>query len=295
MNALYYLGTILTGCILSVMIVVNGSLGTVTGLLLSSVVIHFVGLAGATGFIAVKREIPIRHARAPLWMYTGGATGVATVLLFNSAYGRISVTALVALGLLGQAVASLAVDHFGFMEMKKRPLAKGQIPGILMALTGIFVLSGNFTGASVVPVLLALMTGLTVVLSRTINGTLSKRCSASLSAWYNHLVGLGVSLLLFFAAGLPGTFPVTLLQPTQLWLLTGGLMGVAVVTASNFLVHHISSYSLTLLLFVGQIFAGVGLDYLLEGTLSPRELLAGFLLAAGFGLNAWASGKKEQP
>lgn len=292
MSALYYGYTILTGVLLSVMIVVNGSLGILTGLLLSSVLIHIVGLAGATGLIAAKREMPTRHARAPWWMYLGGAAGVGTVLLFNTAYGQISVTALVALGLLGQAVASLLVDHFGFMEMKKRPVARGQIPGILVALVGIFVLSGDFTGASILPVILALSTGLTVVLSRTINGALAKRCSPPMSAWYNHLVGLSVSLILFFAAGMPGGIPDSLFQPEQLWVLTGGLMGVAVVTASNFLVHHISSYSMTLLLFVGQIFSGVALDYLLQGTLSPTELLAGLLLAAGFGLNAWASGKK---
>lgn len=294
MNPLYFVFTIFTGGILSVMIVVNGSLGAVTGLLLSSVVIHLVGLVGSTALTSMKKELPFRHKKAPLCLYAGGASGVATVLLFNAAYGGIPVTALVAFGLLGQALSSLIVDQIGFLGMKKRPLAKGQIPGILVALAGIFIMSGDFTGSSLIPVTLALLTGLTVVLSRTINGALSKVTSPSLSTWYNHFVGLWVSLVLFAAAGFPGQMDAGLLETNHLWLLTGGLMGVIVVTASNFLIHHVSSYSMTLLLFIGQIFTGVFLDHLLTGIFSPAQFLSGTVLAAGFALNAWASSKNNK-
>jgi bacterial/archaeal transporter family-2 protein len=205
--SIYYLFTTLTGILLAVMVVVNGRLGLLIGLYLSCVVIHLIGLVGSSLILTAKKQIPFRHIKIPLKLYSGGLFGIATVLLFNAAYDKISVTALVALGLLGQAVSSLVVDHFGLFEMKKRPLVRKQIPGLLMAAFGIILMLRGFSAESILPVCLALLTGVTVVASRTINGALGKRSTASLSAWYNHLVGLIGSIGIYAILGFPGINP----------------------------------------------------------------------------------------
>ena len=287
MISIYYLFTMLTGTLFAIMIVVNGRLGIFIGLYLSCVVIHLVGLVGSSFILTAKKQMPFRHPNVPLKLYLGGLFGIATVLLFNTAYGQISVTALVALGLLGQAMSSLFVDHFGLLEMKKRPLVRKQIPGLLVAAFGIILMLRGFSADSILPVFLALLTGLTVVISRTINGALGKRTTASLSAWYNHLVGLMGSVAVLVILGFPGWIPFDHINLSNVWIFTGGLLGVLAVTFSNFLINHVSSYSMTLLLFVGQITGGVLLDIFLEGSFAPIQILAGLIIVIGFSLNAY--------
>jgi transporter family-2 protein len=277
------------------MVVVNGRLGIFIGLYLSCVVIHLVGLVGSTFIITAKKQVPFRHAKIPLGLYAGGFFGVGTVLLFNTAYGNISVTAIVALGLLGQAISSLFVDHFGLFEMKKRPLNKRQVPGLFVVALGILLMLRDFSAESLLPVCLALMTGITVVVSRSINGALGKRSTASLSAWYNHLVGLVGSIAVLAVMGFPGFIPFNEIELSNVWIFTGGLLGVLAVTSSNFLIHHVSSYSMTLLLFVGQITGGVLLDVFLEGSFAPLQLAAGLIIVAGFSLNAYLTKSLPAP
>ncbi len=287
MISIYYIFTVLTGGILAIMVVVNGRLGLFIGLYLSCVVIHLIGLAASSVILTAKKQVPFQHAKIPLKFYSGGFFGIATVILFNAAYAKISVTALVALGLLGQAVSSLVVDHFGLFEMQKRPLNKKQIPGLIVAAFGIILMLWGFSAESILPICLALITGLTVVISRTINGALGKRSTASLSAWYNHLVGLIGSVLVFAVLGFPGHIPYAEIRIINLWIFTGGILGVLVVTFSTFLIHHVSSYSMTLLLFIGQITGGVLLDIFLEGSFAPIQILAGLIIVIGFSINAY--------
>jgi len=284
---IYYLFTTLTGILLAVMVVVNGRLGLLIGLYLSCVVIHLIGLVGSSFILTAKKQVPFRHIKIPLKLYSGGLFGIATVLLFNAAYDKISVTALVALGLLGQAISSLLVDHFGLFEMQKRPLVKKQIPGLFIAAFGIILMLRGFSAESILPVCLALLTGVTVVTSRTINGALAKRSTASLSAWYNHLVGLVGSVGIYAILGFPGLNPLHEITLANAWIFTGGLLGVLAVTFSNFLIHHVSSYSMTLLIFIGQITGGVLLDVFLEGTFAPIQIVAGMIIVIGFTLNAY--------
>jgi len=286
-SSIYYIFTMLTGGLLAIMVVVNGRLSMFVGLYLSCVLIHMIGLVASSMVLTAKKQVPFRHPAIPLKLYMGGLFGIATVLLFNTAYGKISVTALVALGLLGQAISSLVVDHHGLFEMQKRPLSSRQVPGLILAAFGILLMLRGFTVESLFPVILALLTGLTVVVSRSINGALAKRSTASLSAWYNHLVGLAGSVVVFAILGFPGQIPYSGVEISNIWIFTGGIMGVLAVTSSNFLIHHVSSYSMTLLLFLGQITGGVLLDVFLEGDFDPIQIVAGFIIVLGFSLNAY--------
>lgn len=287
MNSINYLLTLLTGGILALMVVVNGRLGLFIGLYLSCLVIHFVGLVGSSLWLSAKKQVPFRHQKIPFHLYLGGFFGVATVLLFNAAYGKISVTALVALGLLGQTVSALIVDHFGLLGMKRHPIHIRQTPGLVLAAIGIAVMLKGFSAESIIPVCLALMTGISVVSSRTINGALGKKTNPSLSAWYNHLFGMIVSFVIWGIMLFPGGIPFRHITIDNFWIFTGGFLGVVAVTLSNYLLHHVSSYSLTILMFVGQIFCSVILDATLEGTFAPLQLVAGCIIVIGFAINAY--------
>ena len=72
------------------------------------------------------------------------------------------------------------------------------------------------------------------------------------------------------------------------WLAyTGGLVGVAVVSLQVFLSSKVSSFYLTLLLFVGQLFTGIILDFILLGKISIWQVVGGILVIIGLSYNLY--------
>lgn len=126
---MYYLLSVLTGILISVMLVVNGELAGVYGIYPATVVIHIVGLFCIAIIILAKRETVFPRTKLPWYYYLGGVIGVATTVFNNIAFGQISVSAIMALGLLGQSLASFMIDQFGWFSMQKRPFNRKKLLG----------------------------------------------------------------------------------------------------------------------------------------------------------------------
>ncbi|QIB70492.1 EamA-like transporter family protein [Aminipila butyrica] len=147
-------------------------------------------------------------------------------------------------------------------------------------------------------IIVSFLAGVTVVVSRTTNARLAAETSLLKSTFYNYVIGLTCSLLvlfflhLFISAQFSGlSLP---LQPwSQLWIYLGGAMGVCTVSISNAVVTRISSFYVTLLMFVGQVFAGILLDVIISHTLSLGILLGGTCVAIGLVINLWID-KRQQ-
>jgi len=79
-------------------------------------------------------------------------------------------------------------------------------------------------------------------------------------------------------------------------LLGGGLMGVVMVAAMNFVFPRLPAFSATLLLFSGQALTGVLIDYLSQGILDVRKLIGTGAVVAGLALNAFlaAHGRRNR-
>ena len=78
------------------------------------------------------------------------------------------------------------------------------------------------------------------------------------------------------------------------WLAyTGGLVGVAVVSLQVFLSSKVSSFYLTLLLFVGQLFTGIILDFILLGKISIWQVVGGILVIIGLSYNLYIDRVEE--
>lgn len=134
-------------------------------------------------------------------------------------------------------------------------------------------------------ILFAILCGVTNVLSRSVNFVLSDKIGLYQSTLFNYILGLCGSLLLIlinneiFKLFTPSYYTVS-------WVAyTGGLLGVAVVTLLSFLSPKISSFYLTLLLFVGQLFTAIIIDALSIGKISFYQLLGGLLVVLGLTYN----------
>ncbi len=279
---MYNLLAVLTGIIISVMIAINGGLTKVYGVYLAAVIIHVVGVLFALILCSTgKRKIKIR-SNAPKWAYLGGLIGVLTTFCNNCAYGKISMTSIVALGLLGQSVTSVVLDSFGLLGIPQKKFNKTAWIGFLPAFLGIFIMLDKSVSDSMTAVLISFAAGISIVLSRTVNARLSHETGALNGSLINHLAGLPVCIFLLLL------FQKTVwITPTEItpWMYLGGAFGVITVLLFNIVVPTVSAFRLTLLSFIGQVFMGAGLDLFLGQTQLDASFTGGIIIAAGLVLN----------
>lgn len=274
-----YFLSLLAGMLISVAIAMNGSLGQQVGNAFSLVIVHLCGLIAITLLMALRRQKPKKSGLH--WVfYTGGLIGIVTVLFNLVAYGRISVSAMMALGLLGESASGLLADHFGILGLPRRPFRPEKLLGIAFILLGIISMLTDFV---LLPVLVSFGAGLTVLLSRLINGRLARRSSVSTATFFNYFSGLLGASALFLAGGMQMQTPLG----GPLWIYLGGAVGVGIVYISNYVVGKISSFYMTLALFVGQVTVGMLLDKLLLNAFSARTALGGLFVLVGLCINLW--------
>jgi bacterial/archaeal transporter family-2 protein len=78
-----------------------------------------------------------RVAGAPWWVWVGGLLGAFYVLGSVVTAPRLGAATLVALILAGQAVASLLVDHFGWVGFEENPITPGRLAGMGLVAMGV--------------------------------------------------------------------------------------------------------------------------------------------------------------
>jgi len=283
------------GVLISVMVAFNGGLTSFYGVYSATVVIHIVGLIVICTAVWIKRErfFPGRFA---WYLYLGGAIGVLTTVFNNVSFGRISVSALLALGLLGQSVAGLLIDQFGWFGMEKHPFARRKLVGLVMIVAGI---AAMITGFEMVAVIISFLAGVCIVLSRTLNAKLAEKTGGYVSVFYNYFIGLAVAVLAFALLG-RGEIDWAVMSASRefvsrdWWIYLGGVLGVTVVFLGNVVAVRISAFYLTLLIFVGTVFTGVAIDIVLTQAFSTRNLIGGVLVAGGMAANLMMDHRMRQ-
>lgn len=141
---------------------------------------------------------------------------------------------------------------------------------------------------------LAFLSGVTIVLARVINYVLADKIGIFQGTFFNYLLGLlGSFALLFISGETLNLFSSSSYQGSW-WAYLGGAVGVGVIALSSHLSSKISAFYLTLLLFIGQLFTGILLDYLIIGDFSMLKILGGALVVTGLAYNLWIDKKPEE-
>ena len=275
---LYFL-SLLAGMLISVMVVFNGGLNARVGQTMALVIIHVAGFLFLFAAFFIKKEKPILK-KLPLWLYTGGLFGILTTVFNNTAFGHISVSAMMALSLLGESVSGLLADHFGMIGLPIRRFRFEKLWGGLITLIGIVWMLNEFRP---LPVLVSLLAGVTVLISRLLNSRLARETSVKTSALFNYMVGLLAALLLLLFTKSSVTWSFALSGPPYLYL--GGSLGAVIVLLSNHIVGRISSFYMTLAIFIGQVSASLLLDMLLTQSFPMRTAIGGLFVLAGLVIN----------
>ena len=274
---MFYILSLFCGLLIAVQVVLNGLLSQEHGLFFGVVIIHVLALLLISAIILIKRERPFSN-RQSWYLYLGGAIGVMTIFFSNAAFAHIGVSAILALGLLGQSLAGLFIDQYGWLGMPKQKFKKQRTIGLLLVLGGIAVMLDSFEALAVI---LAFLAGVIVIIARTLNAKLAELTTIGISAFFNFLISLFVAVVALFLFGRNEVFLFQMVISTEFYIYFGGFVGIGIILITNIIVRKIPGFYLSLLLFIGQVFTGILLDALIDRTFTPNILLGGSLVAAG--------------
>ena len=76
----------------------------------------------------------------PWNLYLGGVCGFFIILSLAFVFPKIGAAVAIALVVLGQCVAALAIDHLGLMGMPTEPVTLARVGGLLLVCSGVALL-----------------------------------------------------------------------------------------------------------------------------------------------------------
>lgn len=132
--------SVFSGALIAVMLMVNGVLAGNLGNYTSTVLIHVVGLVTIVAVLAVTRSRIKIPKGIPIYLFSAGVIGVFTVLFNNIGFIALGASLTIALGLLGQTLASILIDHFGWFGLPKMKFVKKKYFGLALIAMGIIVM-----------------------------------------------------------------------------------------------------------------------------------------------------------
>ena len=107
---------------------------------LASLVVSILVLAPI--MLAMRLPLPSLAfiAKAPMWMWAGGAFGVCFISLALVLLPRLGASGFMALALAGQVVASLLLDHFGWFGLVERQVTLPKLLGAVLLIGGVVLI-----------------------------------------------------------------------------------------------------------------------------------------------------------
>jgi len=129
------------GALLPVQVGANAELAGWLGAAVRASLVNFgLGFFLLTGFALVfVRGLPSAGgiAGAPWWAWTGGVVGASYVLGSTLLGPRLGAVTFFAVLLAGQTVASLIVDHYGWLGFAEREITAGRLAGVALLAAGV--------------------------------------------------------------------------------------------------------------------------------------------------------------
>ncbi|WP_294152759.1 DMT family transporter [uncultured Clostridium sp.] len=138
-------------------------------------------------------------------------------------------------------------------------------------------------------ILLSILTGVIIVVSRILNTRLSHEIGLIESSYFNYLTGAVTSIVLFLI--MDEHFNFVSLKDVPLYGYLGGVLGVIIVILNSVVSPKLSAFYVTLLIFVGQLFTGILIDWLIAGTLPLTKILGGIIVVIGLSFNLLVDAK----
>lgn len=267
------------GSFVTLMATFNSQLALHSGQLFSLLVFHLCGFA----FIRIIRTLSRKEKmveNAPFYLYLGGVVGVLVVYLNNLCFIKLGASVTISMIMMGQTIGSVLTDATGFLNMTKHRFRKKKLIGLSLMAIGILTMVDQWQ-MDYLYIFLSLLTGFLVLLSILLNSQLGLKLGVLRATQTNYLAGLCtiVGIIVLTDVQLTGLLD-NIFDIHPAFLFGGGICGVLVVIGFNTVVPKIPAVYTTVLMFLGQILAGLSIDFYIHNTLSIR-LVVGCVIVFG--------------
>lgn len=140
--------------------------------------------------------------------------------------------------------------------------------------------------------LMAILAGVSIVVARIINANLANRIGLFQGTVFNYLTGVLFSLIfLLFSKEMLSLGNIDW-ESIPIWAYLGGVVSIAVVVLSSYITPKISVFYQTLFVFIGQLFVGIIVDFVVLNQLSIGKVIGGILVLVGLTLNLMLDTKR---
>ena len=134
-------------------------------------------------------------------------------------------------------------------------------------------------------ILISILAGVIIVVSRILNTRLSEKIGLIESSYFNYLTAAITSLILFFIIG--EKFSISSLYGMPLYAYLGGLLGVIIVILNSVVTPKMSSFYVTLLIFIAQLFTGIIIDWIISNSFPINKIVGGLFVVLGLSYNLY--------
>lgn len=140
-------------------------------------------------------------------------------------------------------------------------------------------------------ILIAILSGITIVISRIVNANLAEKIGLFQSTFYNFLTGLLFSILIWIFTKENFNLHTIANSNIPVYSYLGGIIGIFSISLSNYIAPKISTFYMSLLIFIGQIGIGIFIDYIVLNEISKGKLIGGLLVTIGLSYNLFLDKK----
>lgn len=135
------LSSAVVGGLIAVMVLLNGTLSNALGNYQSSILIHATGGLGILLILLVRKTGIRFYKEVPKYAYLAGVIGVVPIIANNIGFRVLGVSITLALGLLGQSLISIVIDHYGLFGMEVIKFHWKKLIGLTTIIIGIIVMT----------------------------------------------------------------------------------------------------------------------------------------------------------
>lgn len=141
-------------------------------------------------------------------------------------------------------------------------------------------------------IIISIASGAIVVISRILNTRLSEKVGLLESSFFNYLTGLLSAIILF--AIIEDKITLYQLNALPFGAYLGGALGIIIVILSSVVTPKMSSFYITLIIFIGQLFSGIIIDFLILKTMPVQKIIGGVLVIVGLGYNLYIDSQMKE-
>lgn len=138
----------------------------------------------------------------------------------------------------------------------------------------------------------AFFTGCLTIVSMIINSKLAERIGMLQGILMNYLVGLLFSIIFMMLNFNSMNFSTEIFSNIPFWAYLGGAIGIIGIAINNAVLPKIGAIYATLLIFIGQLFMGITIDFFIGNSISKGKIIGGLLILGGMVYNSYIDKKQ---